>query len=236
MPTYDIKGHQFIIDEDDKDLVGLKWSVNNGYAVRTAKPKQMHRIILERKIERSLEKDEICDHVDGNRLNNSRSNLRVATQAQNIWNSKVNAASRTGYKGVYVASLGQTWDVVIGVKGESIKLGRFTDIREAIKAYNDAAIEHYGEFARLNSIPDEDPYQELKTLTDEQIRDLKHMGGGGISIHTNHSDAIDEKKVLVDMGLAECHIEARVEHYARYTLTEAGRKLLYPLHPEKREK
>lgn len=228
MPPHDIKGHQVIIDDEDSDLLEFKWQINKGYAVRSAKPKQMHRIILERKIGRSLEKGELCDHADGNRLNNSRSNLRVANHAQNIWNSNLNPKSITGYRGIYIASLGRTWDAMIRVNGKMIKLGRFTDIREALKAYNTAALEHYGEFARLNPVPDEDPYAELKTLTEDQIRALTYMNRGGLSFFINGLDSKKAADALVEMGLATCTIKTRVEEYAHYEATEAGRKLFHP--------
>lgn len=228
MASYDIKGHEVIVDDEDKDLLDINWSINNGYVVRSAKPKQMHRIILERKIERDLIKGEVCDHADGNPLNNSRANLRVATQAQNVWNRKVHPANTTGYKGVYIAKLGETWDAVIRVRGELIKLGRFTDIREAIKAYNDAAIEHYGEFARLNPIPQEDPYKDLKALDEDLLKTLKDMSHGRGQTFPSNSSRIDRVDVLVEMGLATRHVETRIEHYVHYEPTEAARSLLYP--------
>jgi hypothetical protein len=89
------------------------------------------------------------DHKDGNGLNNRRSdNLRFATDTQNRANQKVRKDSTTGFKGVRPHR--DKFQARIRVKGREITLGSFATPEEAALAYNAAAKECFGEFARPN--------------------------------------------------------------------------------------
>lgn len=93
----------------------------------------------------------LIDHRDGNRMNNRRSNLRVATIAQNSRNSskpRVPCSSR--FKGVSWHRKHQVWQVFIQVNRKNKFLGHFKDEEEAGRVYDIAARFHYGQFARLN--------------------------------------------------------------------------------------
>lgn len=97
------------------------------------------------------------DHGDGDGLNNQRCNLRPATNGQNKANSqKYAGATKSTYKGVYWQSRGNwgRWAAQIRVNGHLRSLGVFTDQIEAARAYDAAAREAWGEFARPN-FPDE---------------------------------------------------------------------------------
>lgn len=91
----------------------------------------------------------IIDHINGCGLDNRRANLRLATVAQNAWNSK-KRNSRSGYKGVWFAADKGLWRAAIVCHGRRIHLGYFRDKIDAARAYDDAAIKYYKEFARLN--------------------------------------------------------------------------------------
>ena len=91
----------------------------------------------------------VIDHVNGCGLDNRRANLRLATVAQNAWNSK-KRTSRSGYKGVCFAKDKGLWRAVIVCYGRRIHLGYFRDKIDAAKAYDDAAKKYYKEFARPN--------------------------------------------------------------------------------------
>jgi hypothetical protein len=92
------------------------------------------------------------DHKDGNRLNCRRENLRHCTTAQNIRNSRVSRANTSGFKGVHQRKSTGRWQAYITVDRKRVHLGYFPTPREAALAYNQAAIERFGEFARLNEL------------------------------------------------------------------------------------
>ena len=93
------------------------------------------------------------DHVDGDGLNNQRSNLRMATTAQNSMNKRSKNGSFSAFKGVswskFRSGRGK-WRASIMVGGKAVNLGMYKDEEDAATAYNFAAYEHFGEFARLN--------------------------------------------------------------------------------------
>ncbi len=98
------------------------------------------------------EQPEGIDHIDGNKLNNHISNLRAANQSENIANSKSRKNSTSKYKGVSKTKSGSNWIARIAKDGKQIWLGSFLNEKEAAKAYNEAAIKYFGEFAYLNKI------------------------------------------------------------------------------------
>lgn len=87
------------------------------------------------------------DHKDGDRDNNRWKNLRLATQAQNTANRRLNSNSKSGVKGVWLVASGK-WQAKIGINGVQHNLGRYDKKADATKAYRIAALKHYGEFAR----------------------------------------------------------------------------------------
>ena len=143
-----------VVDDDDSDLLHFRWHYSKyGYALRATKVKEkrtskkvpMHRIILERKVGRPLLKSELTDHRDQNRLNNQRDNLRIATRAQNMWNSGKSITGKNPYKGVSLHR--GVWDARIGFHGKMHHLGSYKTPEEAAHAVNDAATRFYGEYA-----------------------------------------------------------------------------------------
>lgn len=106
---------------------------------------KMHRLLMGNP-------DTQVDHHDGNSLNNQKYNLRVATKFENGRNRKVSRNSTTGYKGVTKRPGYNKWRARIGSVPNRITLGDFNTPQEAARAYNKAALELFGEFARLNII------------------------------------------------------------------------------------
>jgi hypothetical protein len=107
----------------------------------------MHRFIM------NAECGELVDHRDGNTLDNRRDNLRIATKAQNCQNSRSYRGS-SRFKGVSWNTQSGKWKAGITANGNVINLGFFKDEETAACAYDTAARELHGEFARLN-FPDE---------------------------------------------------------------------------------
>ena len=94
----------------------------------------------------------MVDHWDRNGLNNTRGNLRPCSRSQNQANSKKPVGGTSRYKGVsWKTSVGK-WYAAIQVMKKSIHLGVFDDERKAALAYNRAAIQTWGRFARINTL------------------------------------------------------------------------------------
>jgi hypothetical protein len=128
---------------------------DHGYRRVSIKGKHLrvHRLVAEAFIDNPDNK--LCvDHINGNKLDNAVSNLRWATYQENARNKSRCSTGSSRYKGVFKAECNK-WRAVICVNGQRRYLGWFDDEREAGLAYNAAARETFGEFAKLNDIPDE---------------------------------------------------------------------------------
>ena len=95
------------------------------------------------------------DHIDGDRHNNRLENLRLATRQQNLRNTGSRKGSSSQFCGVgWDASRGKWTTYCTGPDGRMRHLGRFADEADAARAYDKAAREWHGEFARLNFPPE----------------------------------------------------------------------------------
>lgn len=142
------------LDTEDFDYMAtFKWQLDSkGYAFTKNRIKlgnkkylYMHRLILN-----LFDSDIHVDHIDGNPLNNRKNNLRKCKNIQNRWNQKLSKNSTSGYKGV--TRVGLKWQTGISYKGDWIYLGIYKTKEEAALVYNKAALEYFGEFARLNKV------------------------------------------------------------------------------------
>ena len=97
-------------------------------------------------------KNSMIDHKDRNTLNNREANFRFCTKTQNAMNSKLRKDNTSGYKGVSYYKPNGKWRAYINIEGIRKSLGIFTTAFEAAKAYNNAALKYFGEFANLNKI------------------------------------------------------------------------------------
>lgn len=92
------------------------------------------------------------DHINRIRDDNRIENLREAIQNQNQWNRSKNKSSSSKYKGVYFNRNESKWQTQITKDRKMIYLGKFETEKEAALAYNQAAMELFGEFAHLNTV------------------------------------------------------------------------------------
>jgi hypothetical protein len=104
----------------------------------------LHRLIMDAPI--GIE----VDHRDGDGLNCRRSNLRLCSHAQNLANQRLSSANKSGYRGVSWDMRDRRWRVAIKKHQVVTTLGGFKDPISAALAYDKAAREMFGEFARLN--------------------------------------------------------------------------------------
>ena len=94
----------------------------------------------------------MVDHIDGDGLNNRRSNLRIATVTQNQWNRRANKSpDRTSrFKGVGFYPNKNCWRARITIDGKPTHIGYFLKEIDAAKAYDEVASRVHGEFSLLN--------------------------------------------------------------------------------------
>ena len=151
MRLYDPKGEYVtssIFDSEDYPLVSQHlWHVNEKRRpyVRSKTGGWLHRLVMGVQGE--------IDHVNGNILDDRKTNLRTCTHTQNSCNSKpVRSNSTSGFKGVNMDAEVGKWRARITVNGRRIHLGRFTNPEIAAEAYNIAAERYFGNFARPNNV------------------------------------------------------------------------------------
>ncbi len=138
-----------VSEEDFLFLAGYNWWVHkkDNYVRCSSRTdglnsQLMHRIIAKRmKIDCFNE----IDHIDQDKLNNQRNNLRPASKSQNQANSKIKVDNTSGYKGVHWAK--GRWVARIQVGKQRINLGVFDTPENASLAYQIAADHYFGEFA-----------------------------------------------------------------------------------------
>ena len=125
-----------------------KWFFNKklGY-VANNRGLYLHRFIFD-----NLPKGLQIDHINGNKLDNRRSNLRFCTQSQNNMNQKLSKVNISGFKGIYWRKDKNKWQAQIQINYKVFYLGLFKNKFEAAETYNEAAKQYFGEFARLNII------------------------------------------------------------------------------------
>lgn len=151
--VYTEQGAMFKISVEDLDLIeSYNWYLDGNYLKASKKPyvnKKLHRIIAERM---NLDMNLQVDHINADKLDNRRENLRTATVQQNGQNRGKYSCNTSGFKGVSWDKRDNKWFSQINVNGKRIFLGRFETPELAAKAYNDAAIKYHGEFAKLNEV------------------------------------------------------------------------------------
>jgi hypothetical protein len=157
-------GQVALVDDEDYDaLISMKWYYAEGYARRSDPDRPggiqfMHRLILNAPTGLQV------DHINGDKLDNRRSNLRLCTGSQNVRNTgKRRGTFSSVYKGVSLHKASGRWMAHIRISGRSgpLFLGYFAFEIDAANAYDHAAREHHGEFAYVN-FPDEREEEKRK--------------------------------------------------------------------------
>lgn len=164
-PPADLPGYRWVpltqerfalIDESDAAAVlRFAWCFHHtGYAYRgeyiggKMKSVSLHRFLMD-----FPEKQEV-DHVNGDRLDNRRSNLRLVNFQQQTRNKMTRPTRNAPYKGVFWMKKNRKWQAQICCDGKLRYLGLHLSAEDAARVYNAAATEMFGQHARLNIIPE----------------------------------------------------------------------------------
>lgn len=150
------QGKFTIVDNKDYEWLNQwKWSFHSqGYAQRGSSVNgkktnlKMHRVIL------NAPKGIVVDHRNGDKLDNRRANIRLCTQAQNLWNAGISKQNKSGYKGVFWEKKTRRFIVRIRNRKDNLYLGSYRNLLEAVIVWNEAAKKYHREFARLNKLPE----------------------------------------------------------------------------------
>lgn len=143
------------IDAEDYDKIkGFRWyayydRTTRGYYCRKNIPNfgtiHLHRLIMD-----VSDKKMQVDHINHNTLDNRKVNLRICTQNENQKNSLLRLDNKTGFKGVSYDKNKRKYVSGIRHNNRRIHLGYFENPEDAAKAYDQKAIELFGEFKKLN--------------------------------------------------------------------------------------
>ena len=141
-----------IVDAEYEELVSAhRWHICQGYAITniphpSRKSRQqtlaMHRLLMQRPVGVQV------DHINGDRLDNRMSNLRLATHAQNTQNARIRSDNTSGFKGVRIRKHNGRWQTSIKCNGAYYYLGTYDTPEEASVVYQAASLIHHGEYAR----------------------------------------------------------------------------------------
>lgn len=119
---------------------GFRWkiAINN---------KKLYRYIVVWALNHGEWPTKEIDHKNRNSLDDKIGNLRLASDSQNLVNSRMHSNNTSGFKGIHWDKSRKRWLVSIGFQGKTILVGRFKSIDDARTARTEAFVRYYGEFA-----------------------------------------------------------------------------------------
>ena len=142
-------------DEDFEELSQFKWRLGDNrkyphkvYAIRKGRKGEGKKTISMHRVIAGAPDGAEVDHIDGDGLNNTKSNLRIVTRQDNAKNRRLSTNNYSGYTGVYMDKRSGRWKATLRVNKKFIWLGSHSTIQEAAMAYQIAADEHFGQFRR----------------------------------------------------------------------------------------
>lgn len=103
----------------------------------------MHRIIM------GAKHNQFVDHINGDKLDNRRCNLRFVNKPQNAWNSKIPSTNKSGHKNIYFNKRAHKWELNFVTNRKKIYGGLFSEMSDAILARNKYLSEQRGNFSRI---------------------------------------------------------------------------------------
>jgi hypothetical protein len=145
---FKINDIEVLIDEElYYDIIKYTWQVNKNNYINgrvNGKTLKLHRYIMD------YTGDDCVDHINGNKLDNRRCNLRIVTCLQNSMNKLKSANCSSKYIGVTYAKDRNKWRAFISVNGEKKHLGQYINEIDAAKARDNATKIYFKEYGKLN--------------------------------------------------------------------------------------
>ena len=151
LDRYDNETNRAIIDLDNINLIKqYRWyfDKSSGYICARLTDRKIigiHRFLL------NPDKTEHIDHINRNKLDNKKSNLRICSNQENAFNTNLNSKNTSGHKGVWYDKARNKWASEIMFNYKKIFLGRFENINDAINIRNKKEIELFGDFSPLKN-------------------------------------------------------------------------------------
>lgn len=135
-----LKNQLALVDDDDYlHLSKFKWYLNKGYAIRVTSRSDGKRIIkMHREVFGALDNIKHIDHIDRNKLNNQKENLRYIDQAGNNYNRPIGKNNTSGHIGISWHKKSQSWQAYIVIDKKFKFLGLFKNKKDAIYARSEA--------------------------------------------------------------------------------------------------
>ncbi len=147
-------GNSFLIDAEDLKLIeGVSWSRGKrGYPVShtSRKDPNGHKAITLHRLLLGFPKEMDIDHISGDKMDNRKSNLRVCTHEQNMFNQKLRATNSSG-NGVSYHKQARKFEAYIHIDGKKKYLGLYSSLESASAARDAATRQYCGEYGRLNA-------------------------------------------------------------------------------------
>lgn len=132
-------------DEDFEYLNQWKWHYGtNGYAMRvtyirgSGRKNQKNEYVLMHRLVNKTPPNRLTDHINQNKLDNRKANLRNANKSLNSINRPLQPNNKSGYKGVHWFKRLHLWQVYIDRNSKRKSLGYYTSLDDAIKARQNA--------------------------------------------------------------------------------------------------
>lgn len=139
-----IKNEEILIDASDYNSIkNYYWSLNSqGYVISVinGKHKRLHLFLVNKPNNTDV------DHINGNKLDNRRCNLRICSHKENSRNVKVSKNNKIGHLGISITKYGR-YRARIMVDGKEIRLGNYKNIEDAINARKEAELKYFGKYS-----------------------------------------------------------------------------------------